>query len=337
MGKSTQVLSVQWSNSAAPAAWDAHVRDAGGSFFHCHAHTMYRADLLNAQPIFANFMRDRECVGIAAGSLSTSRFWPFSRMCKMAAFSSLPAMSEDTPEAHRAAVELLDQCLARSGIYRVSYASYDSPHSLAVLPALGYEVHERSEFRVDLSPNLDNIWRSFGGSKRTDIRKAEKRGVQTHIEGPDGLANVYEMHNRSMQRRRVSTKDAQHHAEMARKHLMDTGHAVVLVSFLENTPISAALFGRFENVSYYLTSGSSSQGYKTSAPVHLLWTAIQVFKEMGCRVLNLGGAREDEEGLYKFKKAFGCTIVREPAGSKMIFRTGAVLASLRSALSRFTR
>jgi len=332
--------------------WDGLAASQGGGFFHCHAQTVYEAARLGTEPLFVRALDDGgRCVGVAAGTISTSRMWPLSRYCRYAMFHALPAAVDGTrpaaaaqgtpaaaratPLAAQALVTAIEEELRRSGAFAVRISSYDSPLSGQVLAALGYELEPKWEFDVDLAPNVETIWASFEGRRRTDIRKAEKLGVETRIENtPEAVRLAFEFHGRSMIRRGAEADGAGSEADLAARHLLATGCVDVLVSYRDGRAVNAALFGCFNRAAYYLVSGSSDEGNQSCGPVHLLWTAMKTYRERGCVRLNLGGAAEHEASLHKFKSAFHPTITAEPGGTKKFPGLGASLDYVRRIMRR---
>lgn len=326
-----KVTFVTCSSTVDAQEWDSLVVRFKGGLFHCHAHAIYSARLSQSQPLFLKVCDDGgECVGLAVGTLSSSRIWPFSRHCKQAIFPALPLSRDGNTDDDRAVLSAVEHELKRRGAFTISTSSYDSSNSRPVLSALGYQTETRSEFIIDLTQDLEAIWKSFDGSRRTDVRRAEKLDVKTRqMNTNEGLELVYHFHAKAMERRGIETGKETRAISLAKEHLLETGRAIILSSFREDEPLCAAMFGRFSDVAYYLISGSSVEGNRNRAPVHMLWTAIKRFKEDGCVVFNMGGAREDELGLHRFKRDFGSKILSEPRGRKILSTFGAVLNAVR--------
>jgi len=289
---------------------------------------MYAARLADSQPLFIQAHNSRvDCVGLAACLLSGSRLWPFSRYCKKAILASLPVTCGERIEDDLAILAAVESELKRRGVSIIMTSSYDSPNSGQVLSAHNYQTEDRSEFTIDLTKDLDEVWKNFKGSRRTDVRRAEKLYVETRqMEIDDGLELVYHFHAISMGRRGADAGFGTRRVSLAKEYLMESGKAIILASFCGGEPLCAAMFGRFDKTAYYLVSGSSVEGNRNRAPVHMLWTAIQRFKKEGCTVFNLGGATESEEGLYRFKRDFGSQIIPAPKGKKTISNFGMLLS-----------
>jgi len=312
-----------------PNAWDKLAASVGGTYFHCHASAMYNAARSRATPLFVNAMNaGGQCVGVAAGTISASRLWPFSRFCKKAEFASLPAAAD--AESVQAVLAKMEDALRQEGIFSVGFASYDSPHAATVLSALGYDLAPRSEFYIDLTKDLDTIWAEFSRKRRRCIRRAGDQGVVTRCENTrEAVEMVFRLHGVSMQRRGVEWGPSEEHIRLVCEHLFGSGVADAFVTVKGNTPVCAKLVGRFNGRACGLVSGASDLGYECFAAIEMVWATIRWYKEHGMTVLSLGGAKAEEEGLHEFKRQFGATAVGEPAGTKVLSRTGMRLDNLR--------
>jgi len=314
--------------------WDDLAAAVGAGYFQCHAEVVYYSVCAGAAPFFARVLDERgNGIGVVAAAVVRSNLWPFSQYCNWAMLPSLPVAADASAETERAILVALEEHLRHQGFFSVRIDSYDSVRSETVLSSLGYDLSSRSEFYIDLNPSLDDIWSKFKGHRRTDIRKAEKVGVQTRIENTnEGLERVMSFQAESMQRRDVMINQTPISIVDARQKQLESGNADIFVSYQGGTPINASLFGVFNNKPYYHVSGASDFGYRCCGPAHLIWTAIKIYKERGATCLNLGAALEDQTGLFRFKKDFGATVVSQPIGTKRISVTGSALHRIRSIL-----
>jgi lipid II:glycine glycyltransferase (peptidoglycan interpeptide bridge formation enzyme) len=277
-----------------------------------------------------------QCVGLCIGRIARSKVWPFSRYCGYGMLLCLPATRQGQAGSERAFMVALADALRRDGVCSLQVYSHDSPNSQEVLGSLGYGLSERYEFYLDLGPDLDQIAAGFAGERRTDIRKAEKRGVQTRLENSSkGLELVYGFFGQSMRRRQIQGYDALAETEVAvRQEQLREGRGHVLVSYLAGEPVNAALFGLFNRRAYYLASGSAEAGLRCCGPAHLIWTAIKMYKEQGAVCLNLGAALKSQPGVHRFKRDFGATMVPQPIGTKAIALVGSTLRRVKRLVRR---
>jgi len=314
--------------------WNELAAAVGAGYFQCYTEVVYYSVCAHAEPFFARVLDEQgRGIGVVTAAVSRSNIWPFSRHCHWAMLPSLPVAADASVETERAILIALEEHLRRRGFFSVRIDSYDSVRSETVLSSLGYDLSRRSEFYIDLHPALDDIWSKFKGHRRTDIRKAEKVGVQTRIENTrEALELVMSFQAESMQRRDVTINQTPMSIMDARHQQLEGGAADIFVSYQNDIPINASLFGVFNNKPYYHISGASDLGYRCCGPVHLIWTAIKTYKERGAACLNLGAALEDQTGLVSFKKDFGAAVVSQPIGTKRISVTGSVLHRIRSIL-----
>jgi hypothetical protein len=312
--------------------WDVLAASLGGGYFHCSAETLFHSSGPGKRPVFIKGIDDSgECIGIITGTIVPSQVWPFSRHCGYAMLLALPAMVDASEDDCAGFLQAVERRLSRHGVFNVRIYSHDSLNSHVVLSKLGYRLAERQEFVIDLGPSLDEIWTRLKGTRRTDIRKAEKLGVETRLENTvEALRRVLEFQSGSLTRHGI---DQQCDLDAERERL-ESGCLDLFVSYRNKAPLNAAAFGVFNDRPYYHLSGTSDEGYKCSGPAHLLWTAVKTYKERGARRLNLGAALPGQEGVAAFKQDFGAAAFSSPIGVKRISKIGSALHWARTTVRR---
>jgi hypothetical protein len=328
---------IEYHSSVDQAEWDRLALSLGGSFFHCYAYATLETNRERGTiPIFVKaFVPNGECVGIAVCIVSSPRLWPFSRFCKTAVVGALPATKEGYSELEPTMMNVLEKNLRAQGVFQIEICSYESPNSVKVLPMVSDRLTDRVEFYLDLSLPMDDIWKTFKSTRRNDIRKAEKLGVESRCENTvDGVHQLYGFQTESLQRRGIQFDPLYVQAQRLQASILATQRARLFVSYRDGIAVNAGLFGLFGGRAYYLASGSSRDGYKCCGPAHLVWAAIQTLKSEGATTLNLGGVDGpiDQEpgkkgGLYNFKNDFGGKVVPQPKGLKTVSWCGAKLNS----------
>ena len=324
-----------------PAEWDRLALELGGSFFHCHAHGQFESCRPNTQPLYAKVLDESgQCAALAVAAVESPRLWPFGRYCKKATLAALPVAQDGDRAIQEAALALLEGELKSRGVYLLEVSSYDSPHSETVLTSQGYRLENILEFYLDLTQPEETLWQNLKDTRRNKLRKAEKVGLRTEIENSEkGVELLYGFQEASMQRRGIDFK-AGYPLGVIKELLLDTGRAILLVTYQGQTPLNASLFVFFGQSAYYHNSGSSPQGNKLAGPVHLLWTALKLFKEKGLKTFNFGGVPVPEGtsdpfyGLYSFKRDFGTEMKAQPAGKKILSSTGRKLSNLLSIIKK---
>ena len=321
------------SNEKDPVEWDQQASNLGGAFFHCHASAIYNTRLIGGEPLFVE-ARDESncCVGIAVGTIVTSKIWPFSRLCRIASFPATPIAAGDR-DIEIWLLENIECQLKQSGVFKIVFASYHSHNSNDLLPLSGYNITVRNEYEIDLTREENVLFEALKSKKRNHVRRAEKNGVLTQVvNSSEAVELVEKLHNLSMKRRGLPLSNMREDAVATRRILFDSGRIRVLVSFLEEEPVCAYLLGVFNGHAYGLRSGSSDIGNRKGAPVHLRWTAIEFFKKEGFDILSFGGAHQEESGVRKFKQELGTIESPQPSGHKIISNFGASLDFVRRRL-----
>jgi len=189
----------------------------------------------------------------------------------------------------------------------------------------------RHEYHFDLTRSLDDLFADFSRTRRKDVRKAERHGIVTReTSDPDAVDLVRRIHNVSMERRGGRLSRVDESVSAAGRELMASGRVRVVVSYLDDEPVGACLYGLFNGLAYGLEGGSTDEGNRRASAAHLFWVSMRLFKEQGVAQMSLGGAKENEESLRKFKQHFGAIETSQPAGYKAISPFGARLAGIRS-------
>lgn len=285
---------------------------------------------------FFEAVRDNSVVGIAVGNIVSSKIWPFSKYCNLASFPATPVANKES-YIEKWLLERIEKELQKIGVYKVSFASYHSNNSKNLLKNCNYKVIPRNEYNFDLTGELDELYKNIKTNKRKQIKKAEKNNIQTiEVNSIEAIQLVEDLHNLSMDRRGVHKPTISKRIEAAQHYLLESGRVRVLISYLGDEVVCGDLLGVFNGQAYGLRAGSSKLGNKMCAPVHLRWTAIKRFKEQGLLSYSLGGAREDESGLIKFKLELGTIETKQPSGSKVISKKGLYLESIRAKLKTFS-
>jgi len=328
----TSALRIECASAVDAVEWDRLAVELGGSFFHSRAFALHEARHAHTRPLFVK-VRDGagRVMALAVATLGCPKLWPLSTYSRTATLGALPAPS--IAGIQRTVLSVLERELGGQGVYTIGVQAYDSEHSKDVLSSSSYSLVERVEFYLDLTPPLEEIAARLKGARRTDIRKAEKLGVETRLErGASSCAILRQMQASSMARRGIPSEGTEEHREdELRARLLEQDRAILLVSHHGGQAVNAAMFGVFGERAYYLYSGSSLEGNRCAGPVHLLWTAARILRERGVRTLNLGGVAsptdEKMNGLLRFKQGFGAEMVSQPSGTKVLSVVGSTLAT----------
>lgn len=317
------------------AKWNGLATLVGGGYFQTAAEPSYLAVVSHSEPLFLTATdHSGQVLAIVTGTTWRPRVWPMSHYCGQVTLLSVPAVRANADVDPAAIVPLCERYLSAAGAFSLRIVSYDSPGSDAVLGPLGYQLGERWEFIVNLSNPKSDIWGTFACERRTDVRKAEKMGVETRRDNTHDALDLLVAFEHESRRRRGQTPVADQRTALAGRDRLASGMADVFVTYHEGQPVNAAMFTFFNGRAYYHMSGTSEAGQRCRGPVHLIWTALNYYREQDARYVNLGAALPGQEGLYRFKRDFGAQVVRAPIGRKKISAVGSALDRVRSWLGR---
>ena len=153
---------------------------------------------------------------------------------------------------------------------------------------------------LDLRPQLNEIFRGLDkDSVQRRVLRAERAGLaQGCGQSSEFLKDFYELF--VLARRRHSLPPAPH--SWFRNLIECLGTAVeIRVAYFKETPVSAILTLRFNNVVYYKYGGSKAQFNNLGATPWLLWNAVAEAKSHGALSFDLGRTETDNPGLLAFK------------------------------------
>lgn len=161
------------------------------------------------------------------------------------------------------------------------------------------------EHTLDLTGSEDALFEGVKSEARTGVRKAAKSGVRIRsASGLDAVRAFYELH--------VATR-ARHHLppqpfcffEALQEQLLSREAGVVFLAEVEGRPVAGAVF-LYTGGSAVYKFGASDLAWQQMRPSNLLiWEAICWLKQHGIRHLSFGRTSLQNEGLRRFKRAWG--------------------------------
>ena len=168
-------------------------------------------------------------------------------------------------------------------------------------PFLAYNTHQ-----LDLRQNLESIERRFDPSVRRAIRKAERSGMVVTVERSlTAMKEFYDLHGRTRRRHGLPPQPFAFFQAIAR-NLMECGLGEIVLAKLGKVPVAGAVFLRSGGRVIY-KYGASDSDHWPLRPNHLvMWHAIKHFADMGCKELHFGRTSQNDEGLSRFKRSWGC-------------------------------
>jgi peptidoglycan pentaglycine glycine transferase (the first glycine) len=196
----------------------------------------------------------------------------------------------------------------------------------------------RRTLLVDLRPSVDEIWAGFKSNTRNRVRLAEKLGVEVRV-GTDADMPIFEALFEEMTVRHGLRRAARETFDLAAKAFAGTGMMRLYLARSRGDGIDVSgivvfVFGR--TATYLWGASSDAEAARKLNPNQLLhWTAMQWAKSRGCDTYDTFGipdhdvdVLEAEYGrqtggmwsLYRFKRGFGGTVVRQLGTFDHVYR-----------------
>jgi lipid II:glycine glycyltransferase (peptidoglycan interpeptide bridge formation enzyme) len=209
---------------------------------------------------------------------------------------------------------------------------------IPVLAARGYapaapEVAPSATLRIDLSHSLDQILAHMSASKRYEVRRSQRQGVQVRFGGREDLDLFHGLHEATARRqkfRAVSRSYLHVHWEA----LNSKGWTQLFFACHQGRPLAAMWATSFGDTVTGRLSGWNGQDRRLLPNVALEWRVIEWAKGQGFRFYDLGGIerryaeliladqplpRKLHSSPAAFKREFGAHPVLLPTASQLTF------------------
>ena len=177
--------------------------------------------------------------------------------------------------------------------------------------ASGFRHEAHLNFLVDLTQSEDELWRRVASSAKRNVQKARRQGVIVEdAADPGGVAAGYEVLRDVYRRIRVPLPDRSLF-DAAFRILGPLGRYRVVLARLRGQTIGVMMLLRFKGVVTYWYTGTLREFARLGAGDLLVAHAIESEHELGCRLLDLGGAGRPDEpyGVRDFKAKYGGLLV----------------------------
>lgn len=178
---------------------------------------------------------------------------------------------------------------------------------------------------LDLSHDLDYLSKLQKPKTRYNIGLAARKGVEIREGSADDIDRFYDLMNLTAQRDRFGIHPRTYYEDCLG---LFEGAIRLLLAFFQGEVLAGIMVSTFGKEAIYLY-GASGNSHRNLMPNHLLqWEAIKLAREAGCTTYDFwgipddasesdeettvepGGATAALQGVYRFKKGFGGSIVR---------------------------
>lgn len=163
-------------------------------------------------------------------------------------------------------------------------------------------------FWIDLTPNEEDLLKSFKSKTRYNIRLAQRKGVVVIEDNSEKAFEKYiELTKKTVERQGFYAHTEKYHRLMWEAlHL--SGIARLLVAKYNKEIIAAWIVFVWHDFLYY-PYGASSDKYKNIMASNLImWEAIKFGKKLGLKTFDLWG-REPGKGFTRFKEGYNPRII----------------------------
>jgi serine/alanine adding enzyme len=187
----------------------------------------------------------------------------------------------------------------------------DGGELATALHACGFRHEGHLNFLVDLTQPEEELWRKVASSAKRNIQKARRQGVTIEdAADPADVAAGYEVLRDVYRRIRVPLPDRSLF-DAAFRILGPLGRCRVVLARLGGRTIGVMTLLHFKGVVTYWYTGTLREYARLGAGDLLVAHAIESGRELGCRILDLGGAGRPDEpyGVRDFKAKYGGVLV----------------------------
>lgn len=165
-------------------------------------------------------------------------------------------------------------------------------------------------FRLDITPEEEQLLANMHGKTRYNIRLSAKKGVTIRAAyGKEELPVFYSILKETAERDRFLIRGYEYF-ELMWDQLVENGLAQIFLADFQGKVISGTLALKLGNKAWYLY-GASSNEYRNVMPNYLIqWEMIRWARTQGCTLYDFRGVSGDLDennplyGLYRFKKGF---------------------------------
>jgi hypothetical protein len=260
---------------------------------------------------------DTQVAGAAIAIRQMHRILRFIPSANSILMPAPPAMADGIGDNREAAYQAL-----------LAYAKQKGYQSLVMEPRWGDDVStiqclagctsaEVTDFVMDLRPSLDQILSSMHKKHRKNIKTASEAGISCRQDSSiDGMMILQTMQAHSVERGRdrgnfFSCADEDYFRK-AYPLVYQNGPGHLYLALRQGRPLAALAYLEFGKKAITVRSGSSPEGYETSAMYLLQYELVRNLKERGFEELNIGGvplaaseSGHPQHGLFDYKRYYG--------------------------------
>ncbi|MGN6384737.1 MAG: lipid II:glycine glycyltransferase FemX [Verrucomicrobiota bacterium] len=163
------------------------------------------------------------------------------------------------------------------------------------------------EHSLELTFEEQQLFENLAPAMRRAIRKAEKSEVRVESSrSQDALQRYYKLHQLTRRKHGLPPQPISFF-ENVWSELIQKGHGDIFSAWVGKEVVASAIFLHFGRRVIYKFGASDSAHQDLRANNLLMWHAIRNYSNLGFESLSFGRTSMPQEGLRRFKKAFGAT------------------------------
>jgi hypothetical protein len=297
-----------------PPDWAQALAACGGTFF--HAPPALEVSLPPGEPVYARLERGGRTLAVALGVAMRCRLSRRARHLRLAALpAAVPGVDRDRAAAELAAL------LASRGAAEVVMESFGAGGE-AGPAAGGVPGRMRTEWVLPLAGGADALLARMRGTHRRHVRDGERAGWRMRLLRGDEALRLLSSVRESASERAAARGDGFEAGDAAAAFGLATQltapwGVATYAAYDGEVPLAAAAVGWGGGCAYFLSGGSTPEGYRCSVAHWLQWRILADLAAAGLAHHNLGGVPAEAcrpghpaRGLYEYKRGYGGCEVR---------------------------
>ena len=167
-------------------------------------------------------------------------------------------------------------------------------------------VKEAKWHRLDLRPDLDELWRAMHDSTHRAIRKSEREGLAVRAaQSEPELRSFFEMHLKVRKYKYGLLAQPYSFFQNIWRQFVEAQHGFLLLAMNGDKIVAGDFFVEWKDTLYYKFNASLPSDLSHRPNDLLIWKGIQLGKNRGLTYLDFGLSDIDQEGLVRYKRKFG--------------------------------
>jgi lipid II:glycine glycyltransferase (peptidoglycan interpeptide bridge formation enzyme) len=158
---------------------------------------------------------------------------------------------------------------------------------------------------LELSQNDDEVFKSFRGSTKRNIKKATKQGVEVRISNSIGAVKEFCRLNCLTRKKHGLPPQPFYFFNKVFDHIISKNQGFIVLAYYKKEIIAANVYFHFGEKAIYKYGASNTRHQQLRANNIVMWEAIKWYCQNGYRTFCFGRSEVDNQGLLQFKSGWG--------------------------------